>query len=263
MYKKNLLSVLLIICMVVGLTAQVNYTHTLKGRITYLSSGYRPVVGAQVIAEGATPTRTDADGRFTLVFYRREAGVDVQLNVTLNKLVVVNEKELMVTLKKDETKEINLYLCEQVELDNLRALYYDVSIKNITRRFEEESERLRLANQLSTETIARLESEKQAFMEQARELAERFARVNFDDISALHRKALEYFKAGDIKKANETLNLETITGNIDKANEQKRQGIAALLFKAEMCKLDFQFELARQCYEAALARDMGNSDVIF
>ena len=38
----------------------------------------------------------------------------------------------------------------------------------------------------------------------------------------------------------------------EKALEQKRQGIGGLLDKARWCRLDFQFELAKKCYEAAV-----------
>jgi len=74
--------------------AQVNYTHKLKGRITYLSSGYRPVIHAQVEAEeGANADRTDNCGYFTLVFYRKEAGVDVQLQKRWGSGILFAEKE--------------------------------------------------------------------------------------------------------------------------------------------------------------------------
>ncbi len=54
---KILAVVLLITAGTTGLLGQINYTHTLKGRITYLSSGYKPVAGAQVEAvKGANPT---------------------------------------------------------------------------------------------------------------------------------------------------------------------------------------------------------------
>ncbi|NIM18537.1 MAG: tetratricopeptide repeat protein [Candidatus Aminicenantes bacterium] len=280
--KKQIAAVLLILWATCGGTAQVHYTHKLKGRITYLNSGFKPVVGAQVTAEqGANADQTNNQGEFTLVFHRKEAGVDVRLQVTLGKLVVVNEKELSVTLKKDEEKEIKLFMCEKSELDELRATYYDISIANITRRFREESERLRKENKLSREAIARLERDKQGLLEQARELADRFARVNFDDISALRREAFEYFRAGDIKKAIEALDFETMVENIDKAEEefsrgkklekegqkrqekakeQRLQGIEGLLDKARFCRLDFQFDLAKKCYEEAVKKDPDNFD---
>ncbi len=280
--NKILVTILFILWGTTGGMAQVNYTHKLKGRVTYLSSGYKPVAGAQVEAQkGASPTRTDNDGWFSLVFYRKEAGVDVRLKVRLGKLVVVNEKELAVTLKKDQEKEIKLYMCEKKQLDKLRADYYDISIANITKRYREETERLRKADILSQEAIAKLEREKQSVIAQARKLADKFARVNFDDISDMRRKALEYFKAGDIKKAIDTLDFETLVGNIDKADEEfsrreqqekearelkkkakehKQQSIEGLLDKARLCRLDFQFDLAKKCYETAVKKDPGYYD---
>ena len=74
--------------------AQVNYTHKLEGRITYLNSGFKPVVGAQVIPdEEAHAKRTDADGRFTLVFFRKEAGMEVNLRVSKGDQGTINAKE--------------------------------------------------------------------------------------------------------------------------------------------------------------------------
>jgi len=281
---KKVTAVLLILCGAAGAVARVNYTHKLKGRITYMNSGNRPVINAQVEArDGAHADRTDNRGYFTLVFYRKEAGVDVQLRVRKGKLVVVNEKELAVTLKKDQEKEIKLYMCQKTELDRLRLNYYNISIANITKRYREETERLRRENKLSMEAIDRLEREKENLVAQAEELADKFARVNFDDISALRREAFEYFKAGNIKKAIDTLKFETLSENIDKAEEefsrgekmekegrerkekaleQKRQGIGGLLDKARWCRLDFQFELAKKCYEAAVKKDPGDYDTI-
>jgi tetratricopeptide (TPR) repeat protein len=281
---KNVTAVLLILCGAAGAVARVNYTHKLKGRITYMNSGNRPVIHAQVEArDGANADRTDNRGYFTLVFDRKEAGVDVRLRVRKGKLVVVNEKELAVTLKKDQEKEIKLYMCQKTELDSRRLEYYNISIANITKRYREETERLRRENKLSMEAIARLEREKENLVAQAEELADKFARVNFDDISALRREAFEYFKAGDIKKAIDTLKFETLLENIDKAEEefsrgedmekegrerkekaleQKRQGIGGLLDKARWCRLDFQFEPAKKCYEAAVKKDPGNYDTI-
>jgi tetratricopeptide (TPR) repeat protein len=158
---KKVTAVLLILWGAAGATAQVNYTHKLKGRITYLNSGNLPVIHAQVEArEGANADRTDANGYFTLVFYRKEAGVDVHLRVRMGNLVVVNEKELSVTLKKDQEKKIKLFMCE-------------------------------------------------------------------------------------------------------KAEEQKRQGIGGLLDKARWCRLDFQFLLAKKCYEAAVKKDPENYDTTY
>jgi hypothetical protein len=67
--NKKVTAVWLILWGAVFLTAEVNYTHKLNGRITYLNSGNLPVIHAQVEAEeGANADRTDADGYFTLVF---------------------------------------------------------------------------------------------------------------------------------------------------------------------------------------------------
>ncbi len=244
--------------------AQVYSEHTLKGRITYLSSGKQPVIGAQVTADRwANAARTDNHGYFSLVFQNKEGGDETQLHVRLGTLVVVNEKELIVTLKKDQEKEIKLYMCEKKRLDKLRADYYDISIANITKRFREETERLRKDNKLPLEAIARLEREKQSLIEQARELADQFARLNFDDISEMRRKALEHFKAGELKKAIDTLDFDTLKENIRKAEEQKRQGIKGLLEKAWYSRLDFQFNLAKQCYIEAVKSDPGNYDAVY
>lgn len=258
-------------------------THTLKGKVTVQSSGDTPIVGAQVTSRGATPVRTYKDGRFNLIFLEKKAGSEVFLEIKKEGYEIVNEKDLHTILRADQEKQIKIYMCVKGMLAQNRMKYYNIAESNILKRHKMLVTKLEKEKKLDRETIDRLEAEKQSLLKQAKDLADKFARVNFDDVSEMYKEAFSQFQQGNIKQAIKILDTEKLVENIDRADKEiskveqiekeieerknkakitKEESIKSLILKARLCVFDFQFELAETQYEIAIAADPTNFDNI-
>jgi hypothetical protein len=105
---KNLPIFTLIILLPISLFAQ----GLLPGIITHQNSGNKPIPGVYVESELGGGQKTAADGTFLMKFPGKYAGFVIKLDkVEKEGLEVVNKKELIVTLKKDQSKRLKLYMC--------------------------------------------------------------------------------------------------------------------------------------------------------
>lgn len=187
-----------------------------SGTVLKINSGGKTISGVQLLFIGATPTVSDNMGRFTLSFDNKNFGDRILMESVIKKgYEVVNIQELREA--RLGRHEMTILLCPAGELDSMKAVYYNISINTIIREYENNErklEKLYSEQQISKDEflaqIKELTVQKDKLTNYAEELAERFARTNFDDVSALYMQAFTLFKSGDIDSAIVVLEKEDL-----------------------------------------------------
>jgi len=187
-----------------------------SGTVIKINSGGKAVSGVQLLFIGATPTISDDMGRFTLSFDNKSFGDRILMESVIKKgYEVVNIQELREA--RLGRHEMTILLCPAGELDSMKAVYYNISINTIMREYESKErklEKLYSEQQISKDEflnqIKELTVQKDKLTNYAEELAERFARTNFDDVSALYQQAFPLFKSGNIDSAIVVLEKEDL-----------------------------------------------------
>ncbi len=249
----------------------------LRGVVTEQNSGNKPLSQAQVKADFANATVTDNQGKFLLLFFKKPPGEDIALSIGYKDWVVVNADDLLARIPDNPDRQVlKLYMCPASRLDESRMNYYNISEKFIAGEYQTKISKLNKQNADYAAKVKELESERDALLKQSYDLADRFARLNFDVSSSVQKQAFEQFKEGKIREAIKTLesvNSQEIiaqaqkekqkwlairdTANIAIANADSvlQQSIQKLFFQADIYTLNLQFDQAANAYETAALAD--------
>ena len=205
---------------------------TQKGQVRELNSNKRPIPGTQIIFADASSEISGSDGGFTLVFQNKKPG-DLIFKERIHKqgYELVNEKDFdIVKIGNTDQLGVDIILALAGTVDAAKKEYYDVSDAALLASFNREKSSLR--QQLEQARISQgvyanqLQNLQEQYNNQQKELdrlAEKFARVNFDDVSNLYREALDLYKAGKIDEAIHKLESAKLGERTQQIiNEQKR-----------------------------------------
>ncbi|MFN0175358.1 MAG: tetratricopeptide repeat protein [Saprospiraceae bacterium] len=229
------------------------------------NSNKRPVPNAQVIFTDAVPATSDQSGNLRLVFQGRKAGDWVFLTeVQKAGYELVNNKEIeQLKLSGEEQLGADIVLAKAGVVDAAKKDYYDISDKSLLAGFEREKAKIRKELQEARLTAQQFEEQKKLLQEQYDNqkkeldvLAEKFARINFDDVDSLYRQALELFKDGKIDSAIEMLEnadpfklIEQIIGQeAQDADDQKKLDARKLATAKTKQKIIAQVRLLADMY---------------
>ncbi|MCB9306825.1 MAG: tetratricopeptide repeat protein [Lewinellaceae bacterium] len=262
------------------------------GMVREQNSNRRPVGGVQVTFSDAVPTTTDDNGNFRLVFQGKKAG-DLIFFSEIKKAgyEIVNGKDLEI-LKVSSTERLgeDIILAKAGVLDAAKKKYYGVSDAALRAGFNKEKKALQAQIQQAKITQDKYEDQLTTLQEQYERqkasldaLAEQFARVNFDDVDALYREALELFEAGDIEGCKKKLEGADLIGRTDRRLQERRriagaaaeiaqqqadneagiqQDIKALKLQAQTYLLSFEFDKAEALYDQLLLLDSTNLEIL-
>jgi len=206
--KKHLLFIALTLC---ALAAEAQKEQLCKVREQ--NSKRKPIANAQVIFEDAPAAVSQSDGTVRLLFQTLKAGEwTFKLDINRAGYELVNEKEVeKVKLSADGQFGVDIILARAGVVDSLRAIYFGVSNTSLKKGFAAEKAKLlrqmndmRLTAEQKAHALDSLQELLDIQLKNLNELAERFARTNFDDVDTLYSQALELFKAG---KIDETISL--------------------------------------------------------
>ncbi len=286
---KNVITLLFSLVFILPLSAQ----KIQKSMVREQNSGKKTVPGAQVVFSEANPVISDNDGYFTLKFPRKKAGEWVFLeDVQKSGYELVNKKDIeQVKLSADDRLGVDIILAPAGKLDAARREYYDISDKALLAGFEREKKALRdklqkaqLNQQEYEEKYQNLQTQYDQQQQQLTQLADKFARVNFDDVSPVYQEALELYKAGHIdqaiaklesinpaKRTEEIIKEEKRIGEAQKELDaqraaletQKRQQIANLRLLADMYNADFDPAKAEAQYDQLLRLDSTDLEILW
>jgi tetratricopeptide (TPR) repeat protein len=160
---------------------------------------------------------------------------------------IVNKRELE-TLKISQTRALSfdIILAKIGVIAAAKREYYDVSDKALRASYNRVKNALR--EQVTQSQISQMDYIEQMKQLQERydrqrasldELAEKFARVNFDDVSDLYREALQLFKDGQIEEAIKKLeDADLIARTNRRLAERERLRKAGLLIAEQKAEND-------------------------
>lgn len=261
---------------------------TVKGIVTEQNSGNRPLAGVQIKALGSTPEQTGKDGLFQLSFTSKKpgdriivseisrAGYEIVNKDVVNNWVVLN----------DPNVRTRIVMCpEGLTAQNILK-YYNISFDALNtsyteriRQLQQERDEARIDVKTYGEKVKLLSEQFENQQKHIEELAEKFARENFDDCSAIHRQAFDAFEKGDIEGAIRILESVNSNEQIARAREQLKKGealekeakdmqaqsleiidqnIKKLLFQVDLYISEFRFEDAINAFEDAVYADTTN-----
>jgi tetratricopeptide (TPR) repeat protein len=185
-----------------------------NGKVREQNSRCHPISGAEVLFVDAVPTASDNDGNFRLAFEGKKPG-DLVFFAEIRKhgYELVNGKDLEI-LKISSSNRLgeDIIMAEAGTVDAAKKEYYGVSDKALLASFDKKyralQEGLKNAELGQKEYLDQLTALQEQFDRQKQSLdalADKFARVNFDDVDSLYREGLELFKAGNIEACKKNL----------------------------------------------------------
>ena len=237
------------------LFAQNDYA--LHGVVEEMNGKYKTkhtvyVSGVSIQAHQATPTQSDVQGKFKLVFADRPGGDVARLFVRKGTMEVINKKDLDAAAVIGRREPLRIVMCNADELAQSQMKFYGIIVKNTNADFDQKIATLQqdnaqsraLIGQLSAElnlelqgkndAIAALQKQRDQALKGAQELADRFATTNLDDQSDTYIHAYELFEKGEVLKAIaplDSIDLKTRLAT-NAQQKQKEQGIIDTLNKA-------------------------------
>jgi tetratricopeptide (TPR) repeat protein len=256
-----------------------------NGLVREQNSGKRPVTDVQIIFLQAAPTTSDGAGKFRLAFAGKKAGdLAFMTEIAKKGYELVNDKELEhVKLSSTDQLGTDIIVAKTGVLDAAKKEYYAISDKALKAGFEKQKALLKgelakaqLSEKQYQDQFEALQKQHENQKKELDNLAEKFAKVNFDDVSALYQEALQLFKDGKIDEAIKKLESVDLIGRTDKrlkereriANENAinekgvQEDIKSLKLQVDLYLLKFDIAKAEVLYDRMLLLDSTNLDIL-
>ena len=180
------------------------------GLVRELNSGKKPLGGVSVKFDEAVPTNSDDQGNFRLAFLDKKPGEHIFLiEAQKQGYELVNGKELEVLkISDNDSLGRDLILAKAGVVEAAKKQYYGVSDSALLASFEREKRSLRarlkkaeLSEAAFSDQLQALQAQYDLQKQNLDALAEKFARVNFDDVEPIYEEALRLFLAGKVNEA--------------------------------------------------------------
>ncbi|MEM9819693.1 MAG: hypothetical protein AAF985_01420 [Bacteroidota bacterium] len=286
---KKFCLIILWTCCYLNLFAQA----TQKGLVREMNSGKKPLSGVSLRFYAAKTTESDMEGKFTLTFDRKKKPGDVISVERIEKqgYEIVNEQELNVLrFSSDGRLPTDIILAKAGVIKEAKLAYADASFNSLKAGYEREKKTLmaqlraaQINEKVYSEALQQLQKDFEFQQKQLDELANTFARINFDDVSPIYKEALELYKEGlldaavakleSIDLAKQTHDILRERDRIDQAKstlsgeerllrEKKRNHIDMLISLADMYSIQFKSKRAAGIIDTLLLLDSTDVKVL-
>lgn len=282
----------IVITVFLGYCLFVQGQYVQSGKVRKHNSGKEPLFGVAISALGAPPARTDNIGQFNLVFDQttKHPGEKISfLEVLKTGFEVVNYSDVNnARLAASPKDTFHIIMAPQGQVAHAINEYYNLSYASLTKRYQHSIDSLKEAlnqskiDQVTFANIARQAEENYQFArKQLEELAQKFARKNLDDVSALYRQAFEQFKQGQILKAIQLLSQlelqaeefqaqyrrgDSIVQEGENIKKQAREGLKKVaetfVLQANLHLAVFDIDAALKAYRDAIQIDSTNREIM-
>ena len=263
-----------------------------NGLVREQNSGKKPIAGVQIVFSQAVPATSDQAGKFRLAFAGIKAGDLVFMTeITKRGYELVNKKELeVIKIGSTNNLDVDIILAKEGTVNAAKKEYYGVSDKALLAGFNAQKQKIQKQIQNAELTqqdyLDKLEDLQKQYERQKMSLdvlSEKFARVNFDDVSEVYKEALLLFKDGKIDEAIQKLEgadfmtrsnkhieerkrLATATDSLSNQKTDNNKGIQediqALLQQAQIYVLKGQDSEAVPYYDQLLLLDINNLTIL-
>ncbi|MDZ7878468.1 MAG: tetratricopeptide repeat protein [Saprospiraceae bacterium] len=287
--KSFYLSVLLSVTL---LSAYAQTSLTQNGLVREQNSGKKAVADVQIIFSNAQTTVSDKIGKFVLTFPDKKAGdIAFRADIAKKGYELVNEKEVeQVRLSQNNAAlPIDVIVAKAGTISSQQRMFSNLLESTLKSSYDDKKRQLRIDFQnrqlLKQAYQDQYEALQKQYAQQKRDifrLADKYARVNIDDVESLYKETFELFKEGkteDAIKKMETAGLmqgflaffkekKNIKNPADSMRFMASKGqilthnLAALNLQAELYVLNFDKSKAELLYDQIFSYDSTNLDIL-
>lgn len=180
----------------------------LKGEVVLINSNNAPLPGVELVVENAVPTFSDANGKFKLELQKDGEGKIVLFQrISRKGYEVVNSKDIESWIASPELI-YKIVMCKKGYLEESKMKYYNAGNLLYRKRYENaisELNKLIKTNEISQiQYIEKFKEAKNEYDQSKRLLnyyADKFARINRDELKGIDSLAMSCFDTGDIEGA--------------------------------------------------------------
>jgi hypothetical protein len=228
---------------------------TLKGVVKLNEAGGRVASGVQIsAADGANAVVSNTNGTFTLIFPRKEPGETIQLLVTGRDLVVVNDRDMHVTLPKDPGAAfLTIVVCREADRDVWKQRRSTVPISAVVdNTYIRKRDELKTKPGVTEEDMAKLQEKYEGVKGMLAPIVEELTKQQPAGGSKLNDQVSNLLLDGKVEEARSLL---------DKKTHEAVGKSAAQLYKwsGDISVIQFQFEEAEKAYRTAMQIEPDNT----
>lgn len=179
-----------------------------KGKVVEQNSGLKGIPQVTIMVIGAAPTSSDNDGTFIITLPKgKEGGRALVTDISKTGYEIVNRTEIN-EWNLSSRHPFNIVMCKCEALEEARRKYYKLGTDVYRERYQKKIEELqqslkeaKLNKEMYEEKLCIANEELQQAMERLEIFADKFARINRDELNELDRKAFGLLDKGDIEGA--------------------------------------------------------------
>ena len=243
----------------VSLSAQVSQ----KGNVRIFNSQHTPLPGVQLMAIGAPATNTDNNGEFCFHFLNHKAGTAISSPQAYKKGYEVVNSDMLNGWILSEKRSLDIVMAPEGTIEEQKNHYYAIAIAHFSKLRNKTVQEINhlYAQQKITQAeraqrLKELAEENHTFMNMLDKYAEKFARINPDDITQIEKQVLKLVEDGKLTEAIELYNNSGLIVQARQKLQQRTQAdedinlLAERMYRyADLCALAGGKENEQKAYD--------------
>lgn len=243
----------------VSLSAQVSQ----KGNVRIFNSQHTPLPGVQLMAVGAPATDTDNNGEFCFHFLNHKAGTAISSPQAYKKGYEVVNSDMLNGWILSEKRSLDIVMAPEGTIEEQKNHYYAIAIAHFSKLRNKTVQEINhlYAQQKITQAeraqrLKELAEENHTFMNMLDKYAEKFARINPDDITQIEKQVLKLVEDGKLTEAIELYNNSGLIVQARQKLQQRTQAdedidlLAERMYRyADLCALAGGKENEQKAYD--------------
>lgn len=243
----------------VSLSAQVSQ----KGNVRIFNSQHTPLPGVQLMASGAPATDTDNNGEFCFHFLNHKAGTAISSPQAYKKGYEVVNSDMLNGWILSEKRSLDIVMAPEGTIEEQKNHYYAIAIAHFSKLRNKTVQEINhlYAQQKITQAeraqrLKELAEENHTFMNMLDKYAEKFARINPDDITQIEKQVLKLVEDGKLTEAIELYNNSGLIVQARQKLQQRTQAdedidlLAERMYRyADLCALAGGKENEQKAYD--------------
>lgn len=179
-----------------------------NGKVVEQNSGLKGIPQVTIMVIGAAPANSDNNGAFSITLPKgKEGGRVLVTEISKTGYEIVNRTEIN-EWNLSSSHLFNIVMCKRGNLEEARWKYYKIGANIYRIRYQKKLEELqqslqqdKLNKEIYEEKLSIANEELQQAMDKLETFADKFARINRDELNELDKKAFELLDKGDIDGA--------------------------------------------------------------
>lgn len=243
----------------VSLSAQVSQ----KGNVRIFNSQHTPLPGVQLMAIGAPATDTDNNGEFCFHFLNHKAGTAISSPQAYKKGYEVVNSDMLNGWILSEKRPLDIVMAPEGTIEEQKNHYYAIAIAHFSKfrnKTVQEINHLYAQQKITqaerAQRLKELAEENHTFMNMLDKYAEKFARINPDDITQIEKQVLKLVEDGKLTEAIELYNNSGLIVQARQKLQQRTQAdedidlLAERMYRyADLCALAGGKENEQKAYD--------------